>query len=451
VWGIELGVMVCMILFNSVFAGYEIALASISLGKLELLARQHKAGAAAAVRMKTSIEASLAVVQLGITLVGVIAAATGGAGAEESIEPYLLSFGFTGATAQLLAIALVVAPLTIITIIFGELIPKVFSMRNNEWVCLRLSPIMEWFSIAVWPVVWSLERSVMLLMSWGARMWGKQPSTDDQSADSALQELRAVASIARTSRLIGLQEERIIVNAARLSSTKVAAIQLPAQYISMLSTEQSMNESLITAHHDMHTRFPVTEVLNDPQRIIGYVNFKDIVSTLRISPKDATLRGILRPLPRLREDMSISLCMEKLIHERIHIALIVDASNHVTGMITLEDILEELIGEIHDEYDRLPSHITRVGYGWIIGGHASISHIREVTGIELPALPGLPGLPALPGLDGEPVPTTLNEWTIKRLGRPVKGGESISDDGLRVVVRKVRRQQVLEAHVTRQA
>ncbi len=432
-WGIELGVMFFMILLNSVFAGYEIALASISQHRLERLVNAQTRGAASAVRMKTNIEASLAVVQLGITLVGVIAAATGGAGAEESIEPHFLKMGLSPTLAQVFAIAVVVAPLTVITIIFGELLPKVFSMRNNEWVCLRLSPLMELFSKCVWPIVWLLERPVTILMEIGENRFLKEDKNVGAIGDSALQELRALASIARTSRLIGIREENIIINAARLSSTTVRSIQLPAQYISMLYLGSSMTDCLIAAHEDMHTRFPVTDSLDDPQKIVGYVNFKDIVASLRISPHDASLRGILRPLPRLPDDLTVSHCLEKLIHERIHIALVMDTSGKVSGMITLEDILEELIGEIHDEYDRLPSHINRSGKGWIVGGNASLGLLKEVCKIELP-------------IDAsQKTPVTLNEWVATNLGKPVDGGEVIVLRNLRIVVRKVRRQQVLEA------
>ena len=115
------------------------------------------------------MEASLAVVQLGITLVGVVAAATGGAGAAETIEPQFRNWGFSAKSAQFLAIGLVVVPLTFITIVCGELVPKVFALRNKEWVCLKLSPPMEWFSYSVWPAVWFFENSVTWIMKWGGR------------------------------------------------------------------------------------------------------------------------------------------------------------------------------------------------------------------------------------------------------------------------------------------
>jgi putative hemolysin len=104
-------------------------------------------------------------------------------------------------------------------------------------------------------------------------------------------------------------------------------------------------------------------------------------------------------------------------------------------MVTLEDILEELVGEIHDEYDRLPSYVTKSGNSWVVGGFATLSHIREACGIELP----------VPD-NGVPL-TTVNEWVLQRLGKPVQGGEILSADGVRIIVRKVRRQRVLEAQI----
>ena len=170
-WTIELAVMATMIVLNSVFAGYEIALASVGLARLDTLVKENRRGALAAWRMKQDMEASLAVVQLGITLVAAIAAATGGAGAEESIAPGLQSLGLSPAAAEILAIAMVVVPLTVVTIIFGELVPKVFSLRNKEWVCLKLSRPMEWFAYSVWPAVRFFEGSVGLIMRWGERRW----------------------------------------------------------------------------------------------------------------------------------------------------------------------------------------------------------------------------------------------------------------------------------------
>src|SRR5262245_6932161 len=200
-WGFELAVMAAMIGVNSVFAGYEIALASVTLARLRKLADDNRRGAKVALYMKENMEASLAVVQLGITLVGAIAAAVGGAGAEEKLAPAIqAALGVKQGTADFIAIAGVVLPLTVVTIIVGELIPKVFAIRNADWVCLRLSPFMRWFAFSVWPAVWLFESIVTGVMSWGEGLrkeGGRKPETAE------LQEIRATAALARASRLIG--------------------------------------------------------------------------------------------------------------------------------------------------------------------------------------------------------------------------------------------------------
>ncbi len=435
-WGVEWAVVLAMILFNSVFAAYEIALASVSLARLEILVREKRPGAKAAYQMKERMEASLAVVQVGITLVGASGAAASGAGALEMIAPWLQRLGVTPGLAEFFAIAIVVVPLSAVTIVCGELVPKVFALRNKEWVCLRVSPTMRWFALCVWPAVWLFERIVTAFMNWGERRWQSRLDAQGKPEADTLQELRAIAALARTSRLIGGREEGIILNAARLSSRSVREIVLPPEHIAMLSLSNSMADCLVAAHLDMHTRFPVTERTGDPQRIVGYVNFKDIVAQLRLNPHEPSLRGILRPLTSLADSLPIASCLERMIREHAHIALVREPAGKVLGMITLEDIIEVLVGEIHDEYDRLPAHILASGSTWVIGGGTTIPALQASTGINLAE--------ELPRSDVR----NLSEWIAGHLGRPVRGGDVLQRNRLRVLVRKVRRQQVMEAQIS---
>ena len=195
-WTTEILVMLAMIGINGVLAAYEIALASITTSRLHVLERDGRKGVRAALYMKANMEGSLAVVQLGITLVGAIAAATGGAGAEEQLSPLLENaFGLSEGMAELVAVACVVIPLTGVTIVFGELIPKLFALRNKEWVCLRLSPAMRSFSSAVWPIVWLLETAVTTLMKWGEGRWQQRLDAKMKTESAELQELRASVAL----------------------------------------------------------------------------------------------------------------------------------------------------------------------------------------------------------------------------------------------------------------
>lgn len=205
----------------------------------------------------------------------------------------------------------------------------------------------------------------------------------------------------------------------------------------MLDMNASVADCLIVAHLDMHTRFPVTERAGDPQCIIGYVNFKDIVAHMRLAPHEPSLRAILRTIAIFRDDTPVSTCLETLMRERAHIALVRNDTGTVVGLVTLEDTIEELVGEIEDEYDRLPAHGVPSGSGWVVGGGIALARPRELTSLDLTV--DLPPSGA----------RNLNEWVLGHLGRPVQGGETIERGDVRIVVRKVRRQKILEAQVGR--
>lgn len=425
----ELVIIALMIAFNSVFAAYEIALASIGLGRLHALKDEKRGGAASALRMKDNMEASLAVVQLGITLVAAVAAATGGAGAAEQVEPMLIESGFSETVAALLAITLVVAPLTMVTILFGELVPKVFALKNKEWICLKLSPPMEWFSYAVWPAVWFFEKSVTGIVS----LFGKGRGDDDDISDAAIQELRGAASLARISKLIGRREEGIIVSASRLSATPVSDIMLPAQYMGMLPADETMENALQLAYQTMHTRYPVTQQAGTPQRITGYVNLKDIVAEATHGGAHHKVSVLIRPIISFAAKSSVAECLERLMRERQHIALVRD-NDSVIGMVTLEDIVEEIIGEIHDEFDQLPTYVRRSGDGWLAGGFASLHHLQHVTGLTLKPISEKPVL-------------NVNDWILEHLAEPPKSGMTVHEENHRVVVRKTKGALVREAFI----
>ncbi|MBN2578614.1 MAG: HlyC/CorC family transporter [Pirellulales bacterium] len=456
VYWLEIIIILAMIGLNSVFAAYEIALASVSVAQLQVLVKDGLRGAKAALFMKENFEASLATVQLGITLLGAIAAATGGAGAEKSLEPlFSRTLGFSPGFSRFCALAAVVVPITAVTIIFGELVPKVFAIRNKERVCLRLSPTMRWFSFSVWPAVWLLESAVTGIIWLGERR--KRGADDPHKHESIeLQSLRASVALARASRLIGERQESIILRAAQLTGRPIREIMLPAEFINMLALTDTLEQCLVAAHLDMHTRFPVSERPDDPQTIIGYVNFKDLLALMRMAKGgELSLRAILRPFPHLNDSLPIALCLERMIREHTHIALVVDSPvgpvdklsvgpvdnlsySRVVGMVTLEDILEELVGDIEDEYDRLPTHCTPSGKSWVVGGGIGLARLRELTGLDLTG--DLPPQGAV----------TLSDWFSGHLNRPPRGGDEINRRGIRAVLRKIRRNKVMEAQVGRE-
>lgn len=423
-------IIFAMLVLNGLFAAYELALASVSTSRLKTLTEQHRRGAATALRMKSRMEASLAVVQLGITLVGAIAAAVGGASAEENLVPTLMKqLQISEHLADILAVTCIVLPLAAVTIVLGELIPKVLAIKNAEFVCTFLSPAMWLFTLVVYPIVWFFELVTLAFVALVERVL---PSRKGDDHHVGLHELRAQVNLLRASQAIGMQQERIIIQASRLSSMKVEEIMLPVEDIVMAVADAPLSENLIIAHMDLHTRFPVTARRGDPQAIIGYVTFKDMVLLAKTHPGNPVLREVVRSLISLPMEMTLSDALKRMTAEHLHLALVRGDKGKVVGMITQEDIFEELIGDIQDEFDRLPKHISASGHQLVVGGGVILGQLRERLKRE--------------DLGGSLASTTtLNDWLNHGREDPLKGGDTVVVDGVWAQVRKVRRRRITEA------
>ena len=426
---IELLVIVVMLLINGVFVAYEMALASVSRARLSGLVAKKLKGAPEAAFMKDNIEASFAVVQLGITFSTSIAAATGGLSASASLSPWLArTIPISPVFADVMAIVFWVIPLGSVTIIFSELLPKLLALNNRERVCLWLSPVMMRLYHALTPLVKVFERTVKGLMK---RLFKKFSMPEGNA--QGLHELQAAAALARTSRLIGAHQERIVVSAAQLSTRSIKTIKIPIAEVSLIPMTASLSQALIRAHMDMHTRFPVCRQEDDPQSIEGYVNFKDIMAALKLNPADPSIKGIVRPLKIIDGEKAISEALEVMIQEKLHIIMVAGKKGKLIGMVTLEDIMEELVGEIEDEFDRLPGHAHPFPGGWIMGGAMAMKAVAQIT-----------GAPLMLTESNE----RLAEWCARQSSGKIIGTQEIVAEGLRVTIRKLRRHKVSEAAVS---
>ena len=204
----------------------------------------------------------------------------------------------------------------------------------------------------------------------------------------------------------------------------------------MIPIDVSLQEALTRAHLDMHTRFPVCGKQGDLQTIQGYLNFKDIMMALKLNPHEPNIRGIVRPIKTVNEHTPISQILEQMMQEKLHIAMVIANDQRIVGMITLEDIIEELVGEIEDEYDRLPTHVHPYVGGWIMGGGVPLNVVVQSTGLNwLMETPGAEHL-------------KLADWFARRIKGPLKGGEIVEVRGLQVTARKLRRKKLGEAIVS---
>jgi putative hemolysin len=284
------------------------------------------------------------------------------------------------------------------------------------------------------PLISVFEWSVKAIVGFFSARKKSSADVGDEKAQS-LVELKAAAALARASRLISAREEKIVTSAAMMTTRAVREIILPASEIATIKRESTIMDAFVKAHLDMHTRFPVCATEGDPQSIIGYVNFKDILVAMKMSPHDTGIKGIVRPIKIIDGAKQISVVLEQLIQEKAHITLVADKEGKILGMVTLEDILEELVGEIEDEFDRLPTYVHSYGSSWLMGGGVSMTTVASTLGVTF-----MPDHP-------HKVPT-LSEWCIAKSGGSLVGGDVMEKDGILVVFRKLRRKRLVEAVVS---
>lgn len=247
-------------------------------------------------------------------------------------------------------------------------------------------------------------------------------------ADTA-DEISALAGEARSAQEINQRQERIIKAAPRLSDQTAMQVMLPVENISFLTGKLTLEESINAAHIDYHTRYPVCEN-GDHDRVIGYVNFKEMVAVSRTNP-DRPLTSILRPISFSKPNDSAANLLEQFATQHVHLSIVRDDAGKTLGMVTLEDIVEELVGDLDDEFDPLPRTFYSPNEGfWVIGGGNSMSMLAREMHQDLPRR-------------AEP----LSIWFNRMLKHTPKVGDVFKYRDTEFTVRKVRRGRVLEFNV----
>jgi len=357
---------------------------------------------------KANIERPIAVILILNTAAHTVGAAVAGSQFDELFGDrwiWLFSLLFTFAMLQ-----------------YTEILPKTLGVHFNRRLAVLIAQPLALAVRLFTPMI-----HVLHLLN---RPFERRRVNDGRPA--TLEEITSLAAMARMSKEIGTHQERIIMGAARLSEKKVRQVMIPIDQVAVLSTAQSLTDAVIAAHLDAHTRFPICQD-DDRNRIVGYINFKEMIYSLRMNPGDPSLAGIIRPVHFVDPESSASDLLKAFIDQHEHMAIVRDLDGKTLGLITLEDLVEELVGELEDEFDRLPRHVHPLSGGtWMFGGGVPMG---EVAGkLECQSAPGGGSLAA---------------WLEGQLSQPLKPGQTLRRDGVEYMVRRVRRGRVFEASATR--
>jgi putative hemolysin len=314
---------------------------------------------------------------------------------------------------------------TVVMIQFSEILPKTLGVRfNREVATLAARPL----KAAV-----LLMGPILKLVHWVNRPLQIRESGSAAAGPTTMEEISALAGLARLSQEIGVRQEKIIKGASRLSSLTAGQVMIPIEQVSFLSTAQKISEALLVAHTDAHTRFPICEN-GDRNRIVGYVNFKEMVYFMHTNPNDSSLRGVIRPVLFVEMKTPVPALLEIFVQQHGHMAIVRDEAGNPAGMVTMEDLVEELLGDIQDEFDRLPKTVQVLSEGtWMVGGGAPMAEVARQTGLN-------------PTIAQE----TLATWLAARLGKTPVPGDVHREAGGVFTVRRIRRGKAFDVSVVRE-
>jgi putative hemolysin len=406
---LELLLILVGMLANGFFAGSEIALVSARVGRLAELRQQGVTGAATAMRLKESPEAFLATIQIAITALGTLASVVGGATAVGALIPWLAALGL-GRWAEPAALGFVILAITYVSLVIGELAPKAVALRNPDRLAALVAPVIFRLSRVSSRLVSLLTLSTNgILRVFGVRPGGGSPFVSEEEVRYLVREGAAKGIFERV-------EEELVHNVFEFADTTVREIMVPPMAIKALDIATPPVHVLSKAAEIGHSRIPVCR--GSIEQVVGVVVLKDLLRcAARAEP--AALETLIHPPLFVPESSRISVVLREFQRTRQNLAMVVDEYGAIAGLVTVEDVLEEIVGEIREEHELPVSSIARLSDGSVlIDGQTRIDEVRDV------------GIP----ISESPDYTTVAGFVIASLGTIPGAGASFTHAGHRWIV-----------------
>ncbi|WP_432120126.1 hemolysin family protein [Streptomyces sp. bgisy032] len=403
-YGFDIALIAALIVLNALFAGTEIALVSLTESQLRRLREGGGARETRLVRLAQDPNRFLATIQIGITLAGFLASATAAVSLAEPLTPF---FGFAGGAAEPLAIALVTLVLTFVTLVAGELAPKRLAMQYAQrWSLLAATPL-DVLATAARPAVWALSRATDLLV----RMFGGDPR--ETRRPPSTEELRDMVV---SQRGLTAEQRTIMSSALEIHERTLRAVVVPRRAVFGLPDDLPAARARLDLARSGHSRAPVLRSgrIDD---VVGIVHLRDLTTADDTAP----VTDLARPAPYFSDFTKVSEALRRMMAARQQFALVVDEHGSVDGIVTIEDLLEEIVGEIYDETDTdLTTVRTQSDGSLLVPGGFPVHDLPDL-GIDIGDLAHGPyttvaglvlaQLGHLPGQPGDSV--RLADWTFQ--------------------------------------
>ena len=411
---LEIFVVFLLILLNGFFAMAEMAVVSARKARLQHAAELGRDGARVALELKRDPGRFLSTVQIGITVIGVIASAFGGATLADTLAQHLEAFpGWVTDYAKSISFAVVVILISYFSLIIGELVPKRLALSRPEYIAARLSWLLQMMAWVSRPAERLLSASSNLVLRHIPMRSGEPSPVTEEEITLMLRDATAAGHFQAA-------ETAMVQMVFRLGDRRVSAVMTPRTQVEWLDLTDSEDENRRKIQDSAYSRFPVVE--GGPQHVVGIVQVKDLyTATLAGRPFD--LRPALRPPLFVPNTVTALRALEIFKKSGAPMALVVDEYGDFEGVVTLHDILQSLVGDIADPADADSQAVVRRDDGsWLVDGMVTVDEVRDLT-----------GLPRLPGEDSDDF-QTLGGFMMARINRVPKVADRIMVDGFRFEV-----------------
>jgi CBS domain containing-hemolysin-like protein len=371
---LEIVGVVLLVLVNAFFVVAEFAIVKVRDTRVAELAAGGSRRARVADHIVNHLDAYLSATQLGVTVASL---GLGWLGASAFTRVFDVAMNPTAAA--IVAFVLV----TFVTIIFGELVPKSLAIRKAERSALIVAIPLRWFYLVTRPITWLMYISAAGVL----KLFKIEPASERELAHSE-EELRMILEASQEVGHIDEVEQTLMRRALTFGDRTVSDIMVPRTEMAALPTSFTVAQAIDEVADTNHTRYPVYE--EDVDNIVGYIHVKDLYR----APRDATLRRLLRPIGFIAETANIEVALQRFQSTRTPMIIVVDEHGGTAGIVTIQDVVEELIGEVQDEFDlEAPLVENRDNGSYSVDGGARIDLLEESLGLQVPE----EGFPTLGG------------------------------------------------------
>jgi putative hemolysin len=414
-----------LIIVNGFFAASEISLISLRKSRVRHLVKSGSTAARRVQKLQEDPERFLGTVQIGVTLVGTLAAAIGGVIAVKQIRPILASVpvAFIQRAAEPIAVALMVGGITYVTIVLGELVPKSLAIRHSEKIAFYTSKPVDVLSRLFFIVL------RLLAVSSNAVLRFFKLGQVQESGFISEDEVKYLIREGRKRGVFEPSEEDLIHSVFRFADTVVKEVMVPRTDIVAIETGTNLGEILRIMNEKGFSRLPVYAETID--NIIGVVYLKDILP-LHMASKPFLLERMLRKPYIVPPNKSVSVLLKEMREKRIHLALVMDEYGGTDGLVTMEDLIEEIVGDIQDEQEKVLREIDEIAANrYIVDGKTDIGKVNERLGVKLP----------------EDEFETIGGFVLGLFGRLPAEGDQVRHNDLMFTVLRLRKNRIARVRI----